>query len=148
MLTIVYFWTNGFVNSLLKEQQEQQAEDPDFEQNTYYFSRYTLILYGIKVGYNIAIIVLGNFFKKRTFDIVNMNNYQFQQDYDDALITYLFSFNSINFYLPTIIVAILTEYFDFVDVYTNVLIQMVFNQYIANIQETFAPKWESEKRLD
>ena len=77
-----------------------------------------------------------------------MKNYQYQQDYDDALITYLFTFNSINFYLPTLIVAVLTEYFDFVDVYTNVLIQMVFNQYIANIQETFAPKWASEKRLE
>ena len=64
------------------------------------------------------------------------------------MITYLFTFNSINFYLPTLIVAVLTEYFDFVDVYTNVLIQMVFNQYIANIKETFAPKWASEKRLE
>ena len=76
-----------------------------------------------------------------------MNNYQYQQDYDDALITYLFSFNSVNFYLPTLIVAVLSQYFEFVEVYTNILIQMVFNQYFSNIQETFAPKWESEKRL-
>lgn len=148
ILTIVYFSLNNILNVKLAKQKENQlAKDPNFVENhPNYVSRYTIELYTVKIVYNVLIIVLGNFFKKRTYDIVDMNNFPFQQDYDDALITYLFSFNSLNFYLPTLIVAVRSE-FDFVDVFTNVLIQMVVNQYIANIQETLAPKWESSERL-
>ena len=63
------------------------------------------------------------------------------------MITYLFMFNSINFYLPTLIVAVLSKYFEFMDVYLNILIQMVFNQFIANFWETYTPRWAAEKKL-
>jgi hypothetical protein len=81
----------------------------------------------VTLGYNIGIILLGKYFKMKTFDIVNMTNYQFQSDYDDALIYYLFSFNNVNFYLPTLMTAVFSMYFEFIDVYTNIFIQMVIN---------------------
>jgi hypothetical protein len=101
----------------------------------------------VTLGYNIGIILLGKYFKMKTFDIVNMTNYQFQSDYDDALIYYLFSFNNVNFYLPTLMTAVFSMYFEFIDVYTNIFIQMVINQYLANIQENIQPKHATNGRL-
>lgn len=52
-----------------------------------------------------VVIILGTAYKqlayKQTFD----ENYQYQKDYDDALINRLFLFNGINFYLPLLFVA-------------------------------------------
>ena len=109
LLTILYFIANGVIEDLKKKQLEKRIEeDPEFDVENQPMSRYDVILNLIVLGYNIAIILLGDFFMKRTYDIVELNNFQYQADYDNTLITFLFSFNSVNFYLSTFLVAILS----------------------------------------
>ena len=76
LLTVAYFVANGILEDLIKHQSEERALDPDYDPDNELFSWFEIYLYIVKLVYNVLIIVLVEFFKKRTYDIVEMNNFQ------------------------------------------------------------------------
>ena len=77
LLTVAYFIANGILEDAMKNQRIEQALEPDYDPENVPFSGFEIILYIVKIVYNVLIIVLGDFFKKRTYDIVEMNNFRF-----------------------------------------------------------------------
>ena len=77
LLTVAYFIANGILEDAIKNQKLERALEPDYDPENEGFSGFEIILFIVKVVYNVLIIVLGDFFKKRTYDIVEMNNFRF-----------------------------------------------------------------------
>ena len=77
LLTVAYFIANGILEDAIKNQKLERALEPDYDTENEEFSGFEIILFIVKVVYNVLIIVLGDFFKKRTYDIVEMNNFRF-----------------------------------------------------------------------
>ena len=57
------------------------------------------------VIYSILIVLFELAYKRIALMVTELENYQYQTQYDDTLITRLFIFNFFNFYLPLFIAA-------------------------------------------
>jgi hypothetical protein len=70
-------------------------------------AQYTLlgISNGITFAYSCLVILFGSLYIKISYNDAELSNYQFQGEYENALILDLFAFNSFNFFLPIFLVA-------------------------------------------
>ena len=64
-----------------------------------------MIVNGITFVYSCLIIVFGTVYKKLSQYIAEKENFQYQSQYENALIERLFLFNMFNFYLPIFLVG-------------------------------------------
>jgi hypothetical protein len=58
------------------------------------------------VIYSILVIVLGTLYKFLAYKTTKDENHRYWKNFDDALINRLFIFNSLNFYVPMIFIAL------------------------------------------
>jgi len=61
------------------------------------------------VIYSILIVLFELAYKRIALMVTELENYQYQTQYDDTLITRLFIFNFFNFYLPLFIAAFVKQ---------------------------------------
>ena len=101
--------------------------------------------YGVTAGYSGIVIVFGTLYKKLATIQTQNENYQFQKQYDDALINRLFQFNFFNFYMPMLLVAFYTRKYD--DLFMMMLSQMAFKQISMNLIEWFLPIITTRKKM-
>lgn len=59
--------------------------------------------------YSILIVLFELAYKRIALIVTEMDNYQYQTQHDDKLITRLFTFNFFNFYLPLFIAAFVKQ---------------------------------------
>ena len=105
----------------------------------------TLLVAKFIFGWSIGKI--GAFFKGKIVTIVNLTNHQYEQEYENDLIQYLFVFNSINAYSPLLLVAIMKNFFTFRDVYINVLIFLI-KQFDANSKRATGARKHCKSKVD
>ena len=60
----------------------------------------------------------------------------------------MFVFNSINAYLPLLLVAIMNNFFTFRDVYINVLIFILIKQFDANSKKARLPRLHCKSKIE
>ena len=87
------------------------------------------ILSVAKYVFGFSIGKISSFFKEKIVSIIDLYNYQFEQEYEEDLILYLFVFNTINAHLPLLLVAVLKQFFTFRDVYISVIIFIIIKQF-------------------
>lgn len=59
----------------------------------------------------------------------------------------MFAFNFFNFYLPIFLVAVLAQFFVYMDIYYLVLTQLCIKQVADNLIEYIYPMYETRTRL-
>jgi hypothetical protein len=114
-MMVFHIYFNGFFQKKLLETEE----------GTTWYSFYETWSILNKVIYSIGIIIIGKLYRSQSSKITDLKNFQFTTNYEDSLISRLFSFNFFNFYLPMFLVALLSNFFEFMDIYYLVLSQLV-----------------------
>ena len=90
----------------------------------------------VSVAYSLVLITIGALYKKLAVLQTQAENWQYNKQYEDQLISRLFLFNIFNFYLPMLTVA-----FDdsnsrnFIALFYMLLTQLAGNQIAVNILE-------------
>lgn len=117
---------------LLLDEELGELSDWDVDMKALLAKNYGRTLLVAKFIFGWSIGKISAFFKGKIQNIVDLTNHQYEQEYENDLIQYLFVFNSINAYSPLLLVAIMKNFFSFRDVYINVLIFIIIKQFDAN----------------
>ena len=94
----------------------------------------------LTIIYSIAVIVLGTLYKLLAYKTTEDENHRYWKNFDDALINRLFIFNSLNFYVPMIFIAL--DYRNpgnFDELFSLLLTQLAVKQFGVNVVELFLP---------
>jgi hypothetical protein len=132
---------------LLLDEELNKLSDWDVDMKVLLSKNYSRTLLVAKFIFGWSIGKIGAFFKGKIVTIVNLTNHQYEQEYENDLIQYLFVFNSINAYSPLLLVAIMKNFFSFRDVYINVLIFLI-KQFDANSKRATGARNFCKSKVD
>jgi hypothetical protein len=101
--------------------------------------------YGLTGAYSCVVIVFGMGYKKLAAFQTIKENWRYQKQYEDALISRLFIFNSINYYMPMLLVAFMVKSYD--NLFMMMATQMAGKQILMNLLEYLIPILKVKKNL-
>lgn len=96
--------------------------------------------------YSIIVIIFGNLYKILAAQNTEMDNYRYQRDYDNVLISRLFQFNFFNFYGPMLLVAFYRN--NYQNLFIMMFTQMACKQTTYNIIEWLMPIIKTRTKLN
>lgn len=101
LMTVIFsmaFYQNIILTTKGEMDDQGNIITPPTEMDKFNASLYSFL-------YSMAVIIFGNLYKVLAYIQTDKENYQYQKNYDDALIVRMFLFNGLNFYLPLMFVA-------------------------------------------